>query len=79
MNRIVSFAGPAPRPALIHAAANRTGIRFLGVLRVGDPQPAHVARACTGRGGYFLAWRAAAAVGSIAAMRPLHAAAWIER
>ena len=29
MNRIVPFAGPAPLPALIHAAGDRAGIRFL--------------------------------------------------
>ena len=77
MNPIVPFAGPAPLPALVDAAGERAGIRFLEFFASAIRNP-HTRRAYARAAGDFLAWCASAGVTSIAGVQPLHVAAWIE-
>ncbi|CAG4895136.1 tyrosine-type recombinase/integrase [Paraburkholderia saeva] len=64
-------------PALVVAAGERAGIRFLEFFASAIRNP-HTRRAYARATGDFLAWCAGAGVTSITAVQPLHVAAWIE-
>lgn len=76
MNEIVSLAGAAV-PALVDAAGERAGIRFLEFFASAIRNP-HTRRAYARASGDFLDWCGEAGVPSITAVQPLHVAAWIE-
>lgn len=65
-------------PALVVAAGERAGVRFLEFFASAIRNP-HTRRAYARAAGDFLAWCASAGVPSITAVQPLHVAAWIER
>jgi len=69
----------APRlPTLIASAGDRAGIRFLEFFASNIRNP-HTRRAYARAASDFLAWCAAAAgVRELAAVQPLHVAAWVE-
>lgn len=65
-------------PALVAAAGERAGLRFLEFFAAGIRNP-HTRRAYSRAAADFLAWcEAEASVASLAAVQPLHVAAWIE-
>lgn len=64
-------------PALVTAAGDRAGIRFLEFFASNIRNP-NTRRAYAHAVGEFLAWCAQAGVTSITAVQPLHVAAWIE-
>ncbi|MDC6126773.1 site-specific integrase, partial [Burkholderia gladioli] len=64
-------------PALVVAAGERAGVRFLEFFTSAIRNP-HTRRAYARAAGDFLAWCVDAGVPSIAAVQPLHVAAWIE-
>jgi site-specific recombinase XerC len=64
-------------PALVAAAGERAGVRFLEFFAAAIRNP-HTRRAYARAVGEFLAWCAGAGVPSITAVQPLHVAAWIE-
>jgi site-specific recombinase XerC len=66
-----------PTPALVVAAGDRAGIRFLEFFASAIRNP-HTRRAYARAVGEFLDWCAGAGVASITAVQPLHVAAWIE-
>jgi site-specific recombinase XerC len=78
MNHLAPFAGAASVPALVIAAGDRAGIRFLEFFASAIRNP-HTRRAYARAAGDFLAWCAGAGVSSITAVQPLHVAAWIEQ
>ncbi|SIN85070.1 tyrosine-type recombinase/integrase [Paraburkholderia phenazinium] len=77
MNQLVALDA-IPTPALVTAAGERAGIRFLEFFASAIRNP-HTRRAYARAAGDFLAWCAGAGVPSITAVQPLHVAAWIER
>jgi site-specific recombinase XerC len=64
-------------PALVKAAGDRAGIRFLEFFASAIRNP-HTRRAYARAASDFLTWCASAGVTSITAVQPLHVAAWIE-
>jgi site-specific recombinase XerD len=64
-------------PAVVAAAGERAGIRFLEFFAANIRNP-HTRRAYSRAVGDFLAWCADAGVPSIVAVQPLHVATWIE-
>ncbi|MFM0086914.1 tyrosine-type recombinase/integrase [Paraburkholderia sediminicola] len=76
MNQLVTLNG-IPTPALVVAAGERAGIRFLEFFASAIRNP-HTRRAYARAASDFLAWCAGAGVTSITAVQPLHVAAWIE-
>lgn len=65
-------------PALVTAAGDRAGLRFLEFFAAGIRNP-HTRRAYARATADFLAWcEAEAGVTSLAAVQPLHVATWIE-
>jgi site-specific recombinase XerC len=64
-------------PALVIAAGDRAGVRFLEFFASAIRNP-HTRRAYARAAGDFLAWCAGAGVPSITGVQPLHVAAWIE-
>lgn len=64
-------------PALIAASGNQAGLRFLEFFAAAIRNP-HTRRAYARATGAFLAWCDDHGVASIAAVQPLHVAAWIE-
>jgi site-specific recombinase XerD len=64
-------------PALVLAAGERAGVRFLEFFASAIRNP-HARRAYARAAGDFLAWCAGAGVPSITNVQPLHVAAWIE-
>ncbi|MGH7074458.1 MAG: tyrosine-type recombinase/integrase, partial [Stellaceae bacterium] len=64
-------------PALVTAAGDRAGTRFLEFFAANIRNP-HTRRAYSRAVGDFLAWCAEAGVPSIDAVAPLHVATWIE-
>jgi site-specific recombinase XerC len=64
-------------PALVTAAGERAGIRFLEFFASAIRNP-HTRRAYARAAGDFLAWCADAGVSSVTAVQPLHVATWIE-
>ena len=76
MSDLVSL--PAPRlPALVAAAGERAGMRFLEFFAANIRNP-HTRRAYYRAADEFLGWCASVGVPSIAAVQPVHVAAWIE-
>ena len=76
MNQLVSIAS-ATLPALVAAAGERAGMRFLEFFAANIRNP-HTRRAYARAADEFLAWCADAGVPSIAAVQPVHVATWIE-
>ena len=64
-------------PALVAAAGERASIRFLEFFAANIRNP-HTRRAYYRAAEEFLTWCASAGVPSIAAVQPVHVAAWIE-
>ena len=64
-------------PGIIAAAGERAGMRFLEFFAANIRNP-HTRRAYCRAAEEFLAWCASVGVRSIAAVQPLHVAAWIE-
>ncbi|MGF6786988.1 site-specific recombinase XerC [Paraburkholderia sp. 35.1] len=77
MTQLVLRESIAP-PALVIAAGERAGIRFLEFFASAIRNP-HTRRAHARAAGDFLARCAGAGVASITAVQPLHVATWIER
>jgi Phage integrase, N-terminal SAM-like domain len=71
------LAGPAV-PALIAAAGDRATIRFLEFFAA-NIRNSNTRRAYRGAVADFLVWCEAHQVASIAAVQPLHVAAWVEQ
>jgi site-specific recombinase XerC len=64
-------------PALVVAAGERAGMRFLEFFAANIRNP-HTRRAYARAADEFLAWCAKAGVPSIGAVQPVHVATWIE-
>jgi site-specific recombinase XerD len=64
-------------PALVAAASERAGMRFLEFFAANIRNP-HTRRSYARAAEEFLAWCASVGVLSIAAVQPVHVAAWIE-
>ena len=64
-------------PALVAAAGERAGLRFLEFF-ASNIRNTLTRRAYARAAADFLSWCEAAGVGSLAAVQPLHVAAWIE-
>jgi site-specific recombinase XerD len=77
MRSDVTLPVAASMPVLVVAAGECAGIRFLEFFASAIRNP-HTRRAYARAAGDFLAWCAGAGVPSIAAVQPLHVAAWIE-
>ncbi len=77
MNQLAPFPAPYSLPALIAAAGDRAGLRFLEFFSTTIRNP-HTRRAYGRAVADFLAWCEAHGVASIATVQPLHVAAWIE-
>lgn len=76
MNQLVTLNG-ITTPALVVAAGERAGIRFLEFFASNIRNP-HTRRAYVRAVGEFLAWCEQAGVPSLTAVQPLHVASWIE-
>jgi len=76
MNHLVALP-TLPTPALVTAAGERAGIRFLEFFASAIRNP-HTRRAYARAAGDFLSWCSVSGVPSITAVQPLHVAAWIE-
>jgi site-specific recombinase XerC len=77
MTAIVSFSTASRIPALVAAAGERAGMRFLEFFAVNIRNP-HTRRAYARAADEFLTWCASAGVPSIGAVQPAHVATWIE-
>jgi site-specific recombinase XerD len=78
MNELVPRApSPATLPALVIAAGEHASMRFLEFFAANIRNP-HTRRAYARAADEFLAWCAKTGVPSIAAVQPVHVAAWIE-
>jgi site-specific recombinase XerC len=76
VNQLVPITSTA-LPALVAAAGERAGMRFLEFFAANIRNP-HTRRAYARAADEFLAWCASVGVPSIAAVQPVHVAAWIE-
>jgi hypothetical protein len=76
MNALILPVSPAI-PTLIRAAGDRAQVRFLEFFAAQIRNP-HTRRAYVRAVTDFLAWCEAVGVDSLAAVQPLHVAAWIE-
>ena len=76
INQLIPSRSPTV-PALVAAAGERAGIRFLEFFAANIRNP-HTRRAYRRAAEEFLAWCADAGVPSIAAVQPVHVATWIE-
>jgi site-specific recombinase XerC len=76
MNQLAPISSPN-LPVLITAAGERAGVRFLEFFAANIRNP-HTRRAYYRAAEEFLDWCAEMGVPSIAAVRPVHVAAWIE-
>jgi hypothetical protein len=65
-------------PAIVSAAGEKVGTRFLEFFAANICNP-HTRRAYSRAVAEFLAWCDAAGVAPVAAVQPLHVAAWIEQ
>jgi site-specific recombinase XerD len=65
-------------PALVAAAGERAGLRFLEFFAAAIRNP-HTRRAYSRAAADFLAWCESAGVASLTAVQPLHVATWIEQ
>lgn len=70
-------AAALPVPALVAAGGERASMRFLEFFAA-NIRNSHTRRAYYRAASEFLAWCASAGVPSIAAVQPVHVAAWIE-
>src|ERR1700742_2423908 len=77
MNHLVPENRSLRLPALVAAAGERAGMRFLEFFAANIRNP-HTRRAYARAADEFLAWCASAGVASIAAVQPVHVATWIE-
>src|SRR3984893_10350956 len=77
MNSVSIIAHASPLPALVAAAGERASMRFLEFFAANIRNP-HTRRAYYRAAEEFFAWCASAGVPSIAAVQPVHVAAWIE-
>jgi site-specific recombinase XerD len=77
MNHLATIISVERLPALIAAGGDRAGIRFMEFFASTIRNP-HTRRAYGRAVGAFLAWCERTGVASIAAVQPLHVAAWIE-
>jgi len=78
MNQLAPITAPYLPPALIAAAGDQAGLRFLEFF-AGTIRNPHTRRAYARAVGAFLTWCEDHGVRSIAAVQPLHVAAWIEQ
>jgi site-specific recombinase XerD len=78
MNQLALITAPLPLPALVVAAGDHAGLRFLEFF-AGTIRNPHTRRAYARATAAFLAWCEDHGVPSIAAVQPLHVAAWIEQ
>ncbi len=76
MNQLAPLNAPT-LPAIVTAAGNPTGMRFLEFFAAAIRNP-HTRRAYSRAVTDFLAWCDGHGVASIAAVQPLHVAGWIE-
>jgi site-specific recombinase XerD len=76
MNQLAPLSSPAI-PALVAAAGERAGMRFLEFFAANIRNP-NTRRAYARAADEFLGWCASVGVPSIAAIQPVHVAAWIE-
>ena len=72
-----SASGAIVLPALVAASGERAGVCFLEFF-AGTIRNPHTRRAYARAAGTFLTWCGDAGVPSIAAVQPLHVAAWVE-
>ena len=77
VNRLASPAASPALPALVAAAGDRAGLRFLEFFAAAIRNP-HTRRAYARAVGDFLAWCERHGVPSLAAVQPLHVATWVE-
>src|SRR5271170_1552633 len=77
MNQLAPIASSTRLPTLISAAGDHASTRFLEFFASTIRNP-HTRRAYGRAVGAFLAWCEEAGVRSVAAVQPLHVAAWIE-
>jgi site-specific recombinase XerD len=77
MNSLVPVLASPRVPALVVAAGERAGIRFLEFFAANIRNP-HTRRAYARAADEFLAWCASAGVPAIGAVQPVHVATWIE-
>lgn len=77
MNQLVTLQPGLPLPVLVEAADARAKTRFVEFFASNIRNP-HTRRAYVRAVGDFLGWCDAAGVRSLAAVQPLHVAAWIE-
>jgi site-specific recombinase XerD len=77
MNQLVPLTGAHALPAIVTAAGEGAQRRFLEFFAA-SIRNAHTRRAYAGAVGEFLAWCEGRGVTSIAAVQPLHVAAYIE-
>ncbi len=78
MNQLARITTATHLPTLIAAAGDRASLRFLEFFAANIRNP-HTRRAYSHAVAEFLAWCDDAGVPSIAAVQPLHVAAWIEQ
>jgi site-specific recombinase XerC len=76
MNQLTPFVSPA-LPALVAAAGERASMCFLEFFAANIRNP-HTRRAYYRAAEEFLTWCAGVGVPTIAAVQPVHVAAWIE-
>jgi site-specific recombinase XerD len=77
MNQLVPLATSETLPAIVTAAGERAQLRFLEFFAA-SIRNTHTRRAYAGAVAEFLAWCEGRGVASIAAVQPLHVAAYIE-
>jgi site-specific recombinase XerD len=77
MNQLIPITAHEPLPAMVTAAGERAQVRFLEFFAA-SIRNAHTRRAYAGAVGEFLTWCEGRGVASIAAVQPLHVAAYIE-
>ena len=77
MNQLAPITVPGTLPSLVTAAGDRAGIRFMEFFAANIRNP-HTRRAYYRAAEEFLAWCASIGLPSIAAVEPVHVAAWIE-
>jgi len=77
MNQFVAIPTSPALPALVAAAGERAGMRFLEFFAANIRNP-HTRRAYYRAADEFLGWCASVGVLSIAAVQPMHVATWIE-
>lgn len=78
MNQLITFTADRSLPALIVTADDRARVRFLEFFTV-TIRNVHTRRAYARGVGAFLAWCEAHGVPSLAAVQPIHVAAYIEQ